>query len=129
MATKENWVKQHVNTQTHRTHGTIWSQFTYYKRKPYVIQRNTLYMKISKHALCSLVKKIILYNSIKVVFNIHLSTCITYVTRSVIQQCTVLTSPLSVRRHYLKDTCISFSISIKDKLAAEDKKGPGGSVS
>ena len=86
-------------------------------------------MKISKHALCSLVKKIILYNSIKVVFNIHLSTCITYVTRSVIQQCTVLTSPLSFRRHYLKDTCISFSIGIKDKLAAEDKKGPGGSVS
>jgi hypothetical protein len=78
-------------------------------------------MKISKHALCSLVKIIIHYNSIKGVLNIHLSTCITYVT--------VLTSPHSVRRHYLKDTCISFSISIKDKPAAEDKKGPGGSVS
>jgi hypothetical protein len=77
-------------------------------------------MKISKHALCSLVKIIIHYNSIKGVLNIHLSTC-TYVT--------VLTSPHSVRRHYLKDTCISFSISIKDKPAAEDKKGPGGSVS
>ena len=86
-------------------------------------------MKISKHALFSLVKIIILYNSIKVVLNIHLSTCITYVTRSVIQQCAVLTSPHYVRRHYLKDTYISFSIGIKDKLAAEDKKGPGRSMS
>ena len=78
-------------------------------------------MKISKHALCSLVKIIIHYNSIKVVLNIHLSICITYVT--------VLTSTLSVRLNYLKDTCISFSISIKDKPAAKDKKGLGGSVS